>query len=176
VAAGADAVTDISNSSPVLRSEMTGLSQPYSQKGCAVKCHDPAILSSIKAALEKKYVTKDYIPVYKTILQSFSPNPTTCEYKALKDVSQRDLSTRQFEESSDIETFVRATFNMNAANCSFTLNTLYEVVEDELEYRPDPRTGEDIPYMKGEAIKLPALFEYDDSNPSSRVNAEAQQL
>jgi hypothetical protein len=155
---------------------MTGLSQPYSQKGCAVKCRDPAILSSIKAALEKKYVTKDYIPVYKTILQSFSPNPTTCEYKALKDVSQRDLSTRQFEESSDIETFVRATFNMNAANCSFTLNTLYEVVEDELEYRPDPRTGEDIPYMKGEAIKLPALFEYDDSNPSSRVNAEAQQL
>lgn len=176
VAAGADAVTDISNSSPVLRSEMTGLSQPYSQKGCAVKCRDAGILASVKAALEKKYVTKDYIPVYKTILQSFSPNPTTCEYKVLKDVSQRDLSTRQFEESSDIETFVRVTFNMNAAACSFTINNLYEVVEDELDYRPDPRTGEDVPFVKGEAIKLPALFEYDDTNPSARVNSEPQQI
>ena len=93
-----------------------------------------------------------------------------------KDVTTKNPSLNTFSTESGLQTYASASFNLNQATCAFTLNTVTEFDPDTVTTTTDRVTGLNTPYINGKQVDLPFIFNYDNTNPSSRVNETVQIL
>jgi len=168
VAAGSEINDAIADPVGVI-SPSSVITPPFKVASCQVKCRDPTILSSVKTRLNST-TTGGKIPNFTSVLQSFPNGASTCEYLMTKDVTQGTTT------STAVQTYITATFNMNPSNCSFTLNTTTEVDPQLVETTQDSITGIIKAFINTVEITLPYLFNYDSTNPSSRVNESPMNL
>ena len=87
-----------------------------------------------------------------------------------KDVSKQNSITKKMKTTKGIYTYVTAEVKMNSANCSFTLDSVSEIDPELITTRQDPVTGLTTASLNGAPVKLPFLFNYDNTDPSTRVN------
>ena len=154
VAPGSASVIDVSGETAVgIMSPTAGLTTPYLlESSPQIDCRNPAVLESLKQKLASIPASKP--TTYKSILQSFTNGPNTCEYMITKDMGNE----------TGLTTYLSANFSGN------TLQTVADFDPDTLTSTTDSKTG-DITYRQnGVVVNLPFLFNYDNTTPSPRVN------
>jgi hypothetical protein len=87
-----------------------------------------------------------------------------------KDTTTTNARTNTKTTQKGLEIYASASFTMNTATCSFTLNTVQEFDPDIITTSIDMVTGLTTAIMNGVNINLPFLFNYDNTTPSSLVN------
>jgi hypothetical protein len=168
--------TDVSGNAFGISTDASMLTTPFTQAACTVNCRDPTILRSVKQRLEARYGSTTIIPNFKSISQSFLNGTNTCEYQMLKDVATRNRISQQFATETDMTTYVSATFNVNPTGCSFTIKEATEYFPDDITYRTDPKTDIQTAYINNVPVTIPALYGYDETQPSPKVNGQTQIL
>ena len=150
-------MVDLSSNKVTLSSSAV-LPTPYTLDKIQVDCRSPALIAKIKAALPT--TAPAGIPRYTSILQSFQ-NGSTCEY-----MMSKDITVNNNKSTSDVYISVDATASTIALN----------------EYDPDAinsttdSAGNINFTMNGVPVTLPFLFNYDNTNHSTRVNDAVQIL
>ena len=172
----ANAGTDVSGNGFGVSSDASTLPTPFTQAACTVNCRDPAILRSVKQRLETRYASPNSVPNFKSISQSFLNGANVCEYQMLKDVATKNTITQQFTTETDMSTYVSAVFNVNPTGCTFTLKEATEYFPDDITYVTDPVTKIQSPYINKVKVKIPTLYDYDETQPSRKVNGQTQIL
>ena len=120
--------------------------------------------------------TPTLIPTFKSVTQSFPSAPNKCEYMMKKDVTRKSLGYGTFSTTTDLETYVEALFTMNPTTCDFTLKSVVEYDPDEITTKVNKVTNAIDTYIGGLKVDPPSLYNYDNTNPSTRVNETAQNL
>ena len=87
-----------------------------------------------------------------------------------KDVSKQNSVTKKISTKKGLYTYVTANMTADTTNCSFTLGTMLEVDPELIQTSQDSITGLITASLNNAPITLPYLFNYDNTNPSSRVN------
>ena len=140
---------DIESNAAVL-SDIGNISPLYTVDKIQIDCRDPTLIANIKMGLPT--TSPDGIPSYKSILQSFL-NGTTCEYMMSKDIN-----------GETYDTYISAKVAGNN-----TVETLKEYDPDTIDSATD--SAGNIRYtMNSIPVTIPFLFEYDNTDPSPRVN------
>jgi hypothetical protein len=160
---------DVSSTAIGLRSdlEQSQLVSFYSAPQCSIDYRSAEIRGALKLKLSA-FDSASAISSWKTILASYSPTPTQCEYKVLKDYTV--YSPPPTKTTTNVESYLLATFTIDQ-QCRATLQSVKEIIPTQLDIRLDTRTGVRTPYLNGQPVILPALFSYDTSVPSQRVNS-----
>lgn len=167
---------DVSMNAFGIFSASSALARPYTTPSCQVNCRDPNVLSSVRQKLNTQTQTSTVFPDFKTVVQSFASGPGKCEYYMQKDISTKNTLTNAITTVNDLDTYVRANFNLNSTTCAFTLNTVEEFDPDAMTTTTDPVSGEDKNYINGVLVDPPYLLNYDNTTPSSLVNETVQIL
>jgi hypothetical protein len=173
VATGADAIRDVSGAAVGL---LTAASQaegaPYVVPTCNVDCRLPANLAAVKAAAGAAASSTNQFVNFRQVTQSFRNGSAVCEYKVLKDVTDRDAETKASVTDSDVETYLSATFKLGTAgtaSCVYTLDTVQEFPPDDIETRIDSTTGDELNYLGSKLVQPPMLFGYDPETAVSKL-------
>jgi hypothetical protein len=172
----ASAGIDVSGNGFGVSSDASTLPTPFTQAACTVNCRDPAILRSVKQRLETRYATPTSVPNFKSISQSFLNGANVCEYQMLKDVATKNIVSQQFATETDMTTYVSAVFNVNTTGCTFTLKEATEYFPDDITYQADPVTKIQSAYINKVKVQIPTLYDYDETQPSRKVNGQTQIL
>lgn len=163
------AIIDISSNAVGIIPASSAVTPPFNVKPCQVNCRDPTLLRSVKTKMNSTAAgTK--IPNFTSVLQSFANGSSTCEYMMTKDVTSTNSRTSKTTTQRGIQTYVTASFTMNASNCSFTLNSATEVDPELVTTTQDNITGLITAKINGRSVALPYLFNYDNTTPSPLVN------
>jgi hypothetical protein len=178
VATGTNSFIDISSNAAGLLSQRSTLTRPFTQPApCVVNCRDPAILKSVKESLERQLTTATSIPTFKQVTQSFQNGSSICEYKMIKDISEKDPYTRQFATDSGMETYVTANVNRaSSGTCAYTVGEVKEFFPDAITTVTNPQTGLEDSYIGSTPVTLPLLMGYDDTVKSKKINATVTSL
>jgi hypothetical protein len=164
------AIMDVSGEVVVLNSSTSALNPPFTKGACDFKCMNPDVLRGLKAALDTKYTSAGSISNFHTVVNSFRFGNEACEYRMLKDTTRMNPLTRKMAVNKNIETVVSAKINHDPVSCAFSIADAMEYVEDDIEIKVNRVTFEDEYYMFGKRVTLPALYTYDDSEPTRKVS------
>jgi hypothetical protein len=162
-------VIDLSSNAIGIIPASSALSSTFNVPNCQVNCRDPALLASLKTRLNSTTSTGG-ITNFTSIMQSFAQSGSTCEYYMTKDVTKQNTRTKRTTTNRGLYTYVTANFTVNSSNCSFTLGSAIEADPDLITTQLDNITGMTTASLNGQPLKLPYLFNYDNTEPSSRVN------
>ena len=176
VAAGENTVFDISSNAIGITLPTSVLPAPFTGNTCQVDCRDKTVLSNIKTMLNTTLQSPTVIPTFKSVIQSFPSAPNKCEFMMKKDVTRKSLGYGTFSTTTDLETYVEALFTMNPTTCDFTLKSVIEYDPDEITTKVNKLTNSIDTYLGGLKVEPPLLYNYDNTNPSTRVNETAQNL
>ena len=162
-------IQDVTENPVGVMSSSSVITSPFKIPSCQINCRDPTLLASVKTKMNST-AANGKIPNFTSVLQSFPNGASTCEYLMTKDVTFTDPKTQKQKTSTAIQTYITAKFTMDTTKCSFTLNTTAEADPQEVTTTQDSITGLITAKINGAKITLPYLFNYDNTNPSSRVN------
>lgn len=176
IAPGQNSIVDISANAVGITTPSSVLPNVFNANTCQVNCRDSSILNNVKNTLATQLQTSSLIPTFKRVLQSFPSAPNKCEYTMAKDVTKKSLSSGTFTTTTDLETYVEASFTMNPNTCEFTLNTVKEYDPDLITTQLNTVTKMYDSFLNGILVNLPSLFTYDNTTPSARVNETVQNL
>jgi hypothetical protein len=162
-------VIDLSSNAIGIISPSSVPATTFNAPKCQVNCRDPALLASLKTRLNSTTSTGG-ITNFTAIMQSFAQSDSICEYYMTKDVTKQNTRTKRTTTDRGLYTYVTANFTVNSSNCSFTLGSAIEADPDLITTQLDNITGMTTASLNGQPLKLPYLFNYDNTEPSSRVN------
>lgn len=162
-------VIDVSSNAVGIIPPSSALSSAFNAPNCQVNCRDPALLSSLKTRLNST-TSAGGITNFTTIMQSFAKSGSICEYYMTKDVSKQSTVTKKTTTRKGLYTYVTANFTVNSSDCSFTLGSTTEIDPAITTTKLDPVTGITTASLNGKSVDIPYLFNYDNTEPSSRVN------
>ena len=142
---------------------------PYSSQ-CKLNCRNETILTNIKQKLNTQYQTPTVFPNFNTVVQSYQRESSICEYMFKKDVSTKNVRTNKMSTETGVDTYVSAEFTIDYSSCAATLKTATEYDPDLVTTTRDSVTGFIKSFINGAEVFLPWLYNYDNTEPSSRVD------
>jgi hypothetical protein len=154
-------IYDISSNAVGIISDANILNPIFRGPDLSINCRDPAIVSAMIAEIRRADTKAS---VYNSIAQSFQSSPLSCEYTIFKDVyGEREQ-----------DTYVRAIFTL-----SKTLVSAIEYFPDDIGVSTNPITKTNSYFFNSAPqveIRLPSLFSYNPTKPSSRVNNDTLRI
>ncbi len=163
---GNNAIRDISLNELTIASRDSILTSAFTNTQCAIDCRNNTYLASIKQKLTQMNPNTTFTQIF----QSAAINATTCEYAMRKNVTTQDPITKKSSTNTDMETYVKATFEQAQTGCSFTVKTVTETDPDNITSEPGA-DGDYIYYVNDIQVdSLPYLYNYDKTVTGSRVD------
>jgi len=169
VAPGNTSIIDISSNAIGIISPGSSLTTPYSSQ-CKLNCRNETILTNIKQKLNTQYQTPTVFPNFNTVVQSYQKEYSVCEYMFKKDISTKNVKTNTMSTETGVDTYVSANFTIDPSSCAATLKTVTEYEPDLITTTKDSVTGFLKSFINGAEVFLPWLYNYDNTEPSSRVD------
>jgi outer membrane lipoprotein SlyB len=169
VAPGNTSIIDITSDAIGIVPRSSSLTTPYSPQ-CKLNCRNESILTNVKQKLNTQYQTPTVFPNFNTVVQSYQKEASVCEYMFKKDVSRKNVTTNRMSTETGLDTYVNAAFTIDNSTCAASLKTVTEYDPDLITTTRDSVTGFVNSFINGAEVFLPWLFNYDNTQPSSRVD------
>jgi len=164
-------IVDLSANAIGLLSSSSTLSPVFNGPGYMANCTDPAVLRTIKQRFESAPITTATGTTSLTansVTQTFQSTPLSCEYALVKTKNTVNRINNTRTTWSNINTYVKAVFNLGTDGRTVTLKSLTEYDPALITYSSDyMRT-----YINGVEVYLPSLVSYQPAKygVSTRVN------